>query len=88
MAFRTGPAADFVFFLGVTALTRLAFAQAPSAAPALTPASGTISVPLVVTVVDARKWPVPGLVKDDFEVLDNGKPRPLVWFDHVLRGWR
>ena len=43
--------------------------------------AGTQLVPVFVTVTDAEKRLVPGLVKEDFEVLDNGKPTPVVLFD-------
>jgi len=42
--------------------------------------SGTQVVSLFATVVDAQKRLVPGLAKEDFEVLDNDKPQPLVFF--------
>ena len=43
--------------------------------------AGTQLVPVFVTVTDADKRLVPGLLKEDFEVLDNGKPTPIVLFD-------
>jgi len=43
--------------------------------------AGTQLVPVFVTVTDADKRLVPGLAKEDFEVLDNGKPTPIVLFD-------
>jgi Ca-activated chloride channel homolog len=59
--------------LAVTALT--VTAQQP------TFKAGTQLVPVFVTVTDAEKRLVPGLAKEDFEVLDNGKPTPIVLFD-------
>jgi VWFA-related protein len=43
--------------------------------------SGTQLVPVYVTVTDSAKRLVPGLVKEDFEILDNGRPAPIVLFD-------
>jgi Ca-activated chloride channel family protein len=43
--------------------------------------SGTQIVPVYVTVLDADKRLVPDLVQDDFEILDNGKPAPIILFD-------
>jgi Ca-activated chloride channel family protein len=42
--------------------------------------AGTQVVSLFVTVADAQKRLVPDLTKDDFEVFDNDKPQPLVFF--------
>jgi Ca-activated chloride channel homolog len=42
--------------------------------------SGAQIVSLFATVTDAQKRLVPSLTKDDFEVLDNGIPQPLVFF--------
>jgi Ca-activated chloride channel family protein len=41
----------------------------------------TQSVPVYVTVTDQSMRMVPGLTKDDFEILDNGKPQPITIFD-------
>jgi len=43
---------------------------------------GTQVVPLYVTVVDADKRLVPDLAKEDFEVLDNGKPVTVTLFSN------
>jgi Ca-activated chloride channel homolog len=43
--------------------------------------SGTQIVSLFVTVADAQKRLVPGLTQDDFEIFDNDKPQPIVYFD-------
>ena len=43
--------------------------------------AGTQLVPVFVTVTDAEKRLVPGLAKEDFEILDNSKPTPIVLFD-------
>ena len=47
--------------------------------------SGTQIVSLFVTVGDAQKRLVPGLTQDDFEVFDNDKPQPIVFFDNSIR---
>jgi Ca-activated chloride channel homolog len=47
--------------------------------------SSTEVVPLFVTVQDSQKRLVPNLVKDDFEVLDNEKAQPLLYFDNQAR---
>ena len=62
-----------------------AVAQTPAAQQQPTFKAGTQLVPVFVTVTDAEKRLVPGLAKDDFEVLDNGKPTPIVLFDAEVR---
>ena len=47
--------------------------------------SGTQVVSLFVTVADAQKRLVPDLTKDDFEVFDNDKPQPLVFFQNEVQ---
>ena len=44
--------------------------------------TGTQVVPVYVTVVDEQKRLVPDLGREDFEVLDNGKPVTLTQFDN------
>lgn len=44
--------------------------------------SGTQLVSLFVTVTDLQRRLVPDLLQEDFEVLDNGKPQPIVFFDN------
>jgi Ca-activated chloride channel family protein len=46
--------------------------------------SGTQIVSLFVTVADADKRLVPDLTKDDFEVFDNDKPQPIIYFDNSI----
>ena len=43
--------------------------------------TGTELVPVYVTVTDQQKRLVPDLLKEDFEILDSGKPAPIVLFD-------
>ena len=47
--------------------------------------SGTQVVSVFTTVTDAQKRLVPDLVQDDFEVLDNEKPQPLVLFENKIQ---
>lgn len=42
--------------------------------------SGTKTVPLYTTVIDASGRLVPDLQKDEFEILDNGVPQPMSFF--------
>ena len=66
--------------LAIAALaSRMTVAQQP------TFKSGTQIVSLFVTVTDAQKRLVPGLVQDDFEVLDNDKPQPIVFFNNEVQ---
>jgi len=61
--------------VGLAGLWTLAlFAQQP------TFRAGTQVVSLFATVVDAQKRLVPDLQQSDFEVFDNDKPQPLVFF--------
>ena len=61
---------------GACALTLLA---APTSAQIKV---GTQTVPLYVTVTDTAKRLVPDLVREDFEIYDNGKPQTLTNFDN------
>lgn len=47
--------------------------------------SGTQIVSVFATVTDAQKRLVPDLVQDDFEVLDNEKLQPLVFFENEVQ---
>jgi Ca-activated chloride channel homolog len=60
----------------VAALSAALTAQQPSFK------AGTQIVPLYVTVVDSEKRLVPDLAREDFEVLDNGKPVTLTLFSN------
>src|SRR5438445_13496598 len=44
--------------------------------------TGTQIVSLFATVTDAQKRLVPDLTKEDFEIFDNDKPQPLVFFQN------
>jgi Ca-activated chloride channel homolog len=46
--------------------------------------SGTQVVSLFVTVADAQKRLVPGLTQEDFEIYDNDKPQPIIYFDNSV----
>jgi|SRR5438477_1796680 len=47
--------------------------------------SGTEIVSLFVTVADAQGRLVPDLTRDDFEILDNDKPQPILYFENVVQ---
>ena len=67
--------------LAIAALaSRMTVAQQPP-----TFKSGTQIVSLFVTVLDLQKRLVPGLVQEDFEVLDNEKPQPIVFFNNEVQ---
>src|SRR6267143_832816 len=46
--------------------------------------SGTQVVSLFVTVADVQKRLVAGLTKEDFDVFDNEKAQPIVYFDNSV----
>ncbi len=56
-----------------------------SAAQEPTFRSGSRVVPSYVTVVDANNRLVTDLTRDDFEVLDNGRPQDITIFDNEVR---
>ncbi len=69
----------------VAAALSWALAQGPAApslpgAPGVTLRSTTTLVQVGVVAQDKQGQPVAGLTKDDFEVLDNGRPRPIATF--------
>jgi Ca-activated chloride channel homolog len=66
--------------LGIATLA----AQQPPSTQGPTFKSGTQVVSLFVTVQDAQKHLVPDLTQADFEVLDNEKPQPIVYFDNSV----
>ena len=47
--------------------------------------AGTQVVSIFATVTDAQKRLVPDLTQDDFEVFDNEKPQPIIYFDNSIR---
>jgi Ca-activated chloride channel family protein len=47
--------------------------------------TGTQVVSIFATVTDAQKRLVPNLTQDDFQVFDNEKPQPVVYFDNSVR---
>ena len=63
----------------IVSLTALTWAQQP------TFRAGTQVVSLFATVTDAQKRLVPDLVQSDFEVFDNEKPQPLVFFQNEIQ---
>ena len=46
--------------------------------------AGTQVVSIFATVTDAQKRLVSGLTKEDFDVFDNEKPQPVVYFDNSI----
>jgi len=66
----------------VVATSVALLAQQP---PGPTFKSGTQVVSLFVTVADAQKRLIPGLAKEDFDVFDNEKSQPIVYFDNSIR---
>jgi Ca-activated chloride channel family protein len=70
----------------VLAAAALAAAAASTAAIAQQPMfkTGTQVVSLFVTVADAQKRLVPDLLQDEFQVFDNEKPQPIVYFDNSI----
>ena len=44
--------------------------------------AGTQLVSLFVTVTDAQRRLVPDVLQEDFEILDNDKPQPIVFFEN------
>ena len=60
-------------------------AQQPPAAQGPTFKSGTQVVSLFVTVADAAQRLVPGLTQEEFEVFDNEKPQPIVFFENEVQ---
>src|SRR6476620_6558047 len=70
-----------------TGVLVLAFslALATLAAQQATFKSGTQVVSVFATVTDAQKRLVPDLVQDDFEILDNEKPQPIVFFQNEVQ---
>ena len=47
--------------------------------------TGTKIVPVYATVVDATNRLAPDLTKEDFEILDNNQPQPIVVFDNQVQ---
>src|SRR6185436_14878067 len=68
--------------VALAASTSLAVLAQPPQAPTFK--SGTQVVSLFVTVADAQKRLVPGLTKEDFDVFDNEKSQPIVYFDNSV----
>jgi Ca-activated chloride channel family protein len=60
-------------------------AQQPPAAQGPTFKSGTQVVSLFVTVADATRRLVAGLTQEEFEVFDNEKPQPIIFFQNEVQ---
>jgi Ca-activated chloride channel family protein len=86
MAFwkRIAGAVAIASFMSV-AMSLTVAAQQPPAAQGPTFKSGTQLVSLFVTVADEARRLVPGLTQEDFEVLDNDKPQPIVFFQNEVQ---
>src|SRR6266508_182046 len=69
------------FVLAAAASMSLA-AQQPTQGPTFK--AGTQVVSLFVTVQDAQRRLVPDLTQQDFEVADNDKPQPIIYFDNSI----
>jgi Ca-activated chloride channel homolog len=59
--------------------------QQPSPQTPIIKSKPTVTVPVYTTVLDPQRRLVPGLVKEDFQILDNDKPQPLALFDNEVR---
>ena len=60
-------------------------AQQPPPGQGPTFRAGTQIVSLFVTVADATRRLVPGLIQDDFEVFDNEKPQSIIFFQNEVQ---
>src|SRR5262245_25622288 len=69
--------------LGSVLLTAGLLAQQSQQQPTFR--GGTQIVSLFATVTDMGRRLVPSLVKEDFEVFDNDKPQPLVFFENEVQ---
>src|SRR4051794_21304433 len=69
---------------GLAAAAATAAATAAAAQQQPTFRVGTQVVSLFVTVQDAQKRLVPDLLQDEFQVFDNEKPQPIVYFDNSI----
>ena len=66
-------------------LSTALIALQPPAAQGPTFKSGTQVVSLFVTVADATRRLVPGLTQEEFEVFDNEKPQPIIFFQNEVQ---
>src|SRR6187200_1385098 len=60
-------------------------AQQPPQPTGPTFKTGTQVVSLFVTVADAARRLVPGLTQEEFEVFDNEKPQPIIFFQNEVQ---
>lgn len=74
----------FAGFVATAALTAASVSSVSSSAPSAPPQfkSGTLTVPLYVTVTDRESRLVTDLQQEDFEVYDNGQLQKLTLFDN------
>jgi len=66
--------------LALTVVAALPAAATPDAHPQLVVRSGVDLVRVTTTVTDSAGRFIPGLVQDDFTVLDDGQPQPILSF--------
>src|SRR3954471_462507 len=59
--------------------------QQPPAPQGTFKSGSAVIVSMFATVTDADRRLVPGLTIDDFEILDNEKPQPIVIFDNRIQ---
>lgn len=78
----------FGLFSLIFILSGLAFAQNPQPTPTppvrrdsdIIAAPDVFEVRLPITVLDKKKKPVQGLTKNDFQILENGRPQEITFF--------
>jgi Ca-activated chloride channel family protein len=78
----------FGLFSLIFILSGLAFAQNPQSSPTppvrrdsdIIAAPDVFEVRLPITVLDKKKKPVQGLTKNDFQILENGRPQEITFF--------
>ena len=74
-------------FPGLAAIAVLSLAiRLPAQQPTFK--SGARSVPAYVTVTDGNNRLITDLTREDFEILDNGRPQELTIFDNEVRPFR
>ncbi|MBP1636803.1 MAG: VWFA-related Acidobacterial domain protein [Acidobacteria bacterium] len=74
----------FTRFLASLLAAGLLLASGLSGQQAPTFRAGTRIVPIYTTVVDRDRRLLPGLSRDDFEVFDDGRPRPITVFSSEI----
>lgn len=82
---RLAISADAVFAVAISLLATAVSQQSPQSSPAPEPSfkATTRVVNVNVVVTDTHGNPITGLTKDDFELLDDGKPQSIRFFEAV-----